>query len=143
MSNYLDQMVADKPGYVEDVRLQLKQHNIDLNNLPVPPIRPLRDMLVVQKLPYASKSGLILKEHDYDKSRQIQVVVLSAGPGIRPRKGNDLVGYNYELNITIPNDISRGDIVQVVERLLQKVELDGKVYWLVPANQCTFAIELN
>jgi hypothetical protein len=46
-----------------------------------------------------------------------------------------------ETGTLIPNPVKTGEIVQVLERLLQEVKLNGETYWLVESHRCLFVIE--
>lgn len=135
MSNPRDRIVPPKPGYVN-----VKTVKEAPKKLLESPFTPISDWLVMSKIEEKfNLPGFKLFEFGYDKDRECQYSVLSSGPGARAVK--DELGM-VEVGTVVPTQIGRGDIVQVLERLCNKVEwTDGNTYHFVRANKVLFVIE--
>ncbi len=118
----------------------INKKTLVVDDLPISPFTPLECYLVVKQLDEKFNiPGFTIRQHEYDKNRECQYVVLQSGPGWRPVKG--LTGKDVELGITISSDIKRGEIIQCVERLVHNVKYNDETFGLVESHRVLFVIE--
>jgi len=112
----------------------------NLENLPESPIRPRDCYLVIKKIeektaiPGFSFAG----ELEYEKDREIDGVVLAAGPGYRVMTG---VYPKTTYSDVVANSLKRGDIVHFLERSAHQVFLEGEKYYLLEEHRANFVVE--
>lgn len=123
--------LQDRPSYIDKTSIP--------TDVPCSPFRPLDCWLVMQKLEQIRESKIYIYEPNYQKDREINCIVLAAGPGYRPLRG--MHPRTVEL-ARVPNEIVRGDLVHVLETACIKyTHSDGKTYYLVESHKILFAFD--
>lgn len=131
-----------KPGFLQEATIdKAREYRKELKKAGyICPLRPLDCFLVMKRVEEQFNiAGWKMVEFEYDAEREGQYVVIRSGPGWRNCKG--LVEHNVETGQVVPTGIKQGDLVQCLDRITQKVELNGETYWLVESHRILFLVD--
>ena len=119
--------LQDRPGYLDGFTVP--------DPLPLSPFRPIDCWLVMKELEIVRTSGLVLPKFGVDKDREINCVVLTAGPGWRVEIGKYPKVVEGGL---VPNAIKRGDVVHILENAGRMVAYHGLTYVFIESHKVLF-----